>query len=801
MASLLTSLKSLLPPSLSSSEHRWTLLPTSSQTSPSHNTNNTNNTNSNSSNSGSSIWLTLLTFPFTVSLALTSIYTTYLKGYKLPPINRIRIIFLQLLVGCVVITTVTMVFALSGMTGYTVQKLGVHLDSDAVWKGFPVMTSYYNGIYDLVPKEVNIAENTGPNNSPKASMGYGRFLRRREEVSDPLKDADPASPPKESNDLSPPTESKGSNLPQETKDPNLPKETKDSSTPKEESKKPEKPSQPPKKAPKPIPYHPYPDYASLDSTYKSCESLISNYTGRSSRIKAYKGVMKGMPDPAYGSYEALGLDDSVCFERRTRFGGYGWKDRDEIPKNVKDEDVLFDREWRVDWGKVQDECVKMNSGRFSTKKEAGEDGENGKGGKKKRTAIILRVWNSYSFTRFDYVVLRSLITELNVNTGGEYGVHLLMHVKDTDGIINDRVDVKNEKTRRSILEESIAEEFWGITTLWNEKLMKDEYKELEGGKQWRGHDIYDAYRSIWLSQQWFSKMHKEYEYFWSLEMDVKYTGHWYHLLDKIDAFARNQPRRGLWARNSRFYVPSVHGSYKEFVDMVEAQSPPEERIWGAVEGVKVIDEGLKVKKKFEREEDDKEYSWGKGEDADLVTLSPMFEVTNTTWVIKDDFTGYGNERPENENYNPYWVGPPRRGAVVAVYRFSRRLLNAMEVENRGGRHMGVEMFPASVALQYGLKGVYAPHPVFMDRRWPGRYLERILNGGKWGSSGGSERSLFGRREHHFGGGGFYYGSYWPRGVMGVWMGGEWEGKGGEGWERERGRGCLGGMALHPVKDL
>lgn len=284
-------------------------------------------------------------------------------------------------------------------------------------------------------------------------------------------------------------------------------------------------------------------------------------------------------------------------------------------------------------------------------------------------------------------------------------------------------------------------------------------------------------------------------------MDVKYTGHWYHLFDKIDAFARNQPRRGLWARNARFYVPSVHGTYEEFTETVEKQSSPEERIWGAIEGVKVIDEKLKIKKIFEREEDDEGYTWGKGEDADLVTLSPMFEVVNTTWVIKDDFTGYGNERPSNENYNTYWTGPPRRGAVVAVYRFSRRLLTAMEAENKGGRHMGVEMFPASVALQYGYKGVYAPHPVFMDRRWPGRYLEKILNGGENGSSGGSERSLFGKREHHFGGSGFYYGSYWPRGVVGVWMGGEWEGKGGEGWEGERGRGCLGGMVVHPVKDL
>lgn len=335
------------------------------------------------------------------------------------------------------------------------------------------MTNYYGGIYDLVPKEVNVAENTGPNNKPKAPAGYGRFIRRQSDVNDPpvkeVKDTTPSREPKDSN-LPTPAESKDSNSPKESEDQN-----KDPKPPKEGER-------PQKKAPKPIPYNPYPSYATLPN-YKSCESLVSNYTGRSTHIKAYKGVMKGMPDPAYGSYEALGLDDSVCFERRMRFGGYGWKDRDEIPKDAKDEDVLFDREWGVDWRQIQEECVEMNSGRFHNGERGNKDGK-----KKKRTAVVLRVWNTYPFTRFDYVVLRSLITELNVNTGGEYGVHLLMHVKDID---DDKIDVRNEKVRRKILEESIAEEFWGITTLWSERLMREEYEELEGEEEWRGHGIYE----------------------------------------------------------------------------------------------------------------------------------------------------------------------------------------------------------------------------------------------------------------------------------------------------------------------
>ncbi|KAK6500212.1 hypothetical protein TWF481_010561 [Arthrobotrys musiformis] len=729
MASLLTSIKSRLP----ISTQQWTLLPTSSRL--------------EKQNEG--ILLTIITLPFTLSLALTNLW-----GHK-PSVKQIRGYVIKVLVGCVVVTCVSMVFALGGMTGYTVQKLGVVVDGEGVWRGFPVMGSYYGGIYGLVDREVNVAENTGPNRAPKAG-GYGRVLRREVTTVTPSAAPEAKDP------------SKGS---KESKS----KEQKEGKGKSGKGGKMKPPKGPPKIAPKPIIYNPYPA-----STFTSCESLITNYTGRSMRVEAYKGVMKGMPDPAYGSYEALDLDDTICFERRTRFGIYGWKDRSETPKNSKDEDVLFDREWGVDWKSIQDSCATMNSGYLK---------------KKKRTAVVIRVWDSYAFTRFDYVMMRSLIAELGVNTGGEYGVHLLMHVKD------ETVDLGDEGVRRKVLEGSIAREFWGITTLWSEGLMRKEYGRLAGvGTGWRGHDIYDAYRSMWLPHQWFSRNHEEYEYIWSLEMDVRYTGHWYHLFDKINTFARNQPRKGLWARNARFYVPSVHGSYEDFTNMVERTSLPEERVWGAKEDVDVVDKTLRVTPEIKREEED-EYSWGKGEEADLVTLSPIFEVVNTTWVIRDDFTGYGRERAEGENYNLQWDGPPRRGAVVAVYRFSKKLLNAMEAENRGGRHMGVEMFPASVALQYGLKAVYAPHPVFMDRRWPGRYLEGILNGGKGGSSGGSSRSLFGKREHHFGGSGFYYGSYWPKGVMGVWMGGEWEGKGGEGWERERGRGCLGGMLLHPVKEI
>ncbi|KAK4621360.1 uncharacterized protein CLAFUR5_06642 [Fulvia fulva] len=69
----------------------------------------------------------------------------------------------------------------------------------------------------------------------------------------------------------------------------------------------------------------------------------------------------------------------------------------------------------------------------------------------------------------------------------------------------------------------------------------------------------------------------------------------------------------------------------------------------------------------------------------------------------------------------------RRTTIGSHMRLSRRLLYAMHVENLAGRTMAGEMWPATAALHHGLKAVYAPHPVWKDRKWPGWYLDAALN--------------------------------------------------------------------------
>ncbi|KAF3932114.1 hypothetical protein ABW20_dc0107134 [Dactylellina cionopaga] len=519
-----------------------------------------------------------------------------------------------------------MVFALSGMKQHTTRKLAKHFDSSAIWESFPIMQSYYNGLYDLIPKSDNVPENTGPMNTPKATKPLARLLKR-------AKAAVKNNKKKNS---------------------------------KSKSKQKAKPKPKPKPLPPTIPYDPYPDYQS--KAYKQswpagqhvdCSSLITNFTSSSSSqsttMRVYRGTPKGLPDPFYGSYELLGIDNDICFERRMRLGMYGHKDRAEIPKNAKDEGVQYDLEWKgFDWKEVQEECVRMNQDRYESAEEVESRenmdekrsipdeplGKRGKGlGKKHaRTALVLRVWHSYEWKRLDYVNLRSLITELNVNSGGEYDVHLLMHVQDQSIPIWS----KQEEYDR-VVEESIVEEFRGMVTLWNEKMMLAWYPSL--GVDWRELPMHGAYRSLWFPMQYFARKHPEYSHFWNLELDIKYTGHWYHFLEKITQFAKSQPRRGLWERNSRFYVPSVHGSYADFTTMVANEADPSESVWGpiSVEGVNLTHHTPTPP--FERPEDDKESTWGVGEEADLITLNPIFDPKNTTWGPRDDFTGYGRERP------------------------------------------------------------------------------------------------------------------------------------------------------------
>jgi hypothetical protein len=284
----------------------------------------------------------------------------------------------------------------------------------------------------------------------------------------------------------------------------------------------------------------------------------------------------------------------------------------------------------------------------------------------------------------------------------------------------------DEKLYNQTVQSLVPKEFWDMTELWSEKVIQDFYPQIP-------KNVTSVRQSHWLAIQRFSHLHPEFEYYWDWEMDSRYTGHYYDLLEKLAHFAKAQPRKGLWERNERYYIPRLHGAYDSSFREAAGQliwQPPE------VDGVTPVGPDLPAVY-------DDDYVWGVGEEADYITLGPIFNPDGTAWADRDQVWGYGNI--------------PRRATVLTQSRCSKRLLDAMHMENLQGRHVSGEMAPQTVALLHGLKAVYAPHPVFFDREWQPESLGKWFNPGPKGESGSHIESPFGRgRDGRFKGSTWYH---------------------------------------------
>ena len=619
-------------------------------------------------------------------------------------------------------------------------------------------------------------------------------------------------------------------------------------------------------------FNPYPDYASPTYTSIYAEKfdcfLDLKDTVRIPRVHYYKGVPQGQPDAVMGSHEVLGLRNDICFDRFGRLGPYGYgysvkrggtgagmngerQGADEMWKGQDDPPEVDYK--RVNWSKAQELCSAKNAMRFtgadtipkahgdyfldmkarSYQDRARQDliGRRNdpsapsnhtptqdyttprKASKLlPRTAIVIRTWWDHQYSVEDTIYLRSMIAELSLLSGGEFTVHLLVHVKD------DNIPIwADHKIYSRVLENALPEEFRGMGVLWSERQMSLIYGGLQESF-FRELPVHGVYRAQYMALQYFSHQHPEYEYLWNWEMDVRYIGQWYHLFDRLHQWSKDQPRKGLWERNARFYVPSVHGSWEDFKQMVRVQTElgtdSPNNIWSGLKGgtadVPGFSQGKLDKSIWGPEgpvdmltaQDDPDppttsekdkYTWGVGEEADFITLSPLFDPDGTTWFYVDDITGYNTTEGL----------PPRRATIGTSSRLSRRLLQTMHRETvLKQHHMFTESWPASIALHHGLKAVYAPHPVYIDRRWPTSYLAGVMNGGRNGASGGARTSVYGGREHNFKGTTWFYDAGFSPNLWRRWLGYKVDNDGGEQEELAgEGRMCLPGMLLHPVKGV
>lgn len=615
-------------------------------------------------------------------------------------------------------------------------------------------------------------------------------------------------------------------------------------------------------------FNPYPDYQS-EAYLTQYSTKVDCYLDKANKIqipsvRIYNGIPSGFPDPVMGTSSLFGMRDDICYDRFGRLGPYGLGyslnrggsgaamegDRDGA------EDVwreLPEVDFRgVIWAEAQERCVLANKGRFADPPTTRNDRFQSEGLSRRsdddigqeeppeflpsvsssspandhikllRTAVVIRTWSDYQYTTEDIIYLRSIIAELSLNTGGEYTIHFLIQVRDDNAPI-----WSDDETYERVLGDSLPKEFRGMGTLWSERQMGLVYGGLAESFV-RGLPVHGVYRSTFMPMQYFAYTHPEYDFIWNWEMDVRYTGHWYHLFDSVSKWAKAQPRKGLWERNSRFYIPSEHGSWEDFRQMVRVQtqlgtnspnniwsglntgggaasgSGAEKRegdipIWGPQE---LLDDDISLESDPipPTTHDADKSSWGVSEDADLITFNPLFDPSGTTWLLANDITGYNTTRSL----------PPRRAAIITATRLSRRLLMTMHRETSLNRHtMFSEMWPATCALHHGLKAVYAPHAEYIDRRWPTKYLEATFNAGRNGAAGGARTSVFGDPEHNFRGTTWYYNAGFPEVLWHRWLGYKFNNDGGEEFEVSgvgekgggEGRMCLPGMLLHPIKSV
>jgi hypothetical protein len=394
--------------------------------------------------------------------------------------------------------------------------------------------------------------------------------------------------------------------------------------------------------------------------------------------------------------------------------------------------------------------------------------------------VLLRSYTGKVYSENDKQNIRSLITELNLRSGGEYQVFLLVQSKNNYDIW------ANDETYNYVLQTELPREFWNITILWNDDMVEHMYPILRT----YGVEEVQVHNAQFLSVQRFVLDHPEFDFVWNWEMDSRVIGHHYDILTKLAKFARQQPRRGLWERNERFYVPSYHGNYdSQFRQIVESLAD-KDSIWGAP-NISFIHPSGPAPPVQTPEEDN--YHWGVGEEADLITLSPIFDPNNSNWILRDQVWGYNDAAHPLNNF-------PRRATIVTQSRISKRLITAMHEENLRGNHLGSEMTPQTVALLHGFKAVYAPMPVFFDRSWPGDRLARWFNGGIKGVSGGVMSAMGWGQEERFRGSTWYYRADPPQRMYNNWLGFEDTGIGGEAWEARHGRPCLPALLLHPIKN-
>ncbi|KAJ5257867.1 hypothetical protein N7505_001879 [Penicillium chrysogenum] len=552
--------------------------------------------------------------------------------------------------------------------------------------------------------------------------------------------------------------------------------------------------------PQPIPYNPYPQYNSAawkrkwKGSYQSCvgpDGTLLDPENENTAMKGYRWNQSEFPTPIFGSYQAWDLDKDLCVDPSSRYGVYGYEVN--ARENV---DSRSSRNWgNVNWAAFQSACLEQNRERYNKwdpepKKPTLHKQQNQQVelGREKhhyrksrlprfhhRTAVILRSTIDMKYTTNDIHNIRAMVMELSLLSGAEYEVIILVDAKDQI-LPNPMDNAAMDSLKRCISQKSFGglqyfstRSFWGTGT----RPLTPTRQCTNTSSQCRSSHSFVENTTLSGNLRW---------------MPGRYTGHLYHLLEQATAFAKRQPRKHLWERNSYFYIPTVHGTWDEFNKMVDQDMADLPTIWGPVPV-----EGLNFSKEapFPPPMPTAEIntsSWGIGEEADVITWLPQFNPVNTGWPMRDVIYGFSQ-------------GPhtPRRSSPVAMSRLSARLLHMMHndlVEK--GLGLGSEMSPTSWALYYGFKSVQIPQPVYHAQKWDPDELNRRANSGEPGAISAGSDSIWTWDMHHdiLKNMTYMFDSEYPGRLYRAWLG---NGDADE-WKRANRFICLPPMLLHPVKN-
>jgi hypothetical protein len=287
----------------------------------------------------------------------------------------------------------------------------------------------------------------------------------------------------------------------------------------------------------------------------------------------------------------------------------------------------------------------------------------------------------------------------------------------------DSIDLLDDHVYVQILEKGVPQEFRDLTLLYNEAILRKWYPKVG---ECRAQD------QMYQALQIFSHSFPEFDFVWQLEMNARLTGNVAQMLTSAGNWTKLQPRRYLWERNGRWFIPALWKDYASFSAHIDEEFG-DSGIWGPHPYAKFyFDPQGPVPIR-------RDGVWGIGEEAELITLAPLIDPISTKWTYETAVHGF---EP------PLYL--PRRMTIVSMTRTSRRLLRLISHEQRqSGAWVVSESTPETWSLLHGLKAVYVPHLVAFSMEThaetpeeQGKGLDHMIHKGPaWNSAGGEHAGL------------------------------------------------------------